>query len=149
MKFLIICGLLLLSFFICVFYIRSRWSLYAGGIFGVSSLRSYNALSRVWPCDDGFMSLIFSALRHTLIPLVFAALIWFINKAVLSSLSLLFALLYAVSIIPRYHVRKRDFNEAGDVSKEMLRPVKSACFSVMVCSFANYMILLLCYGLRP
>ena len=102
-----------------------------------------------YPCDDGFMSLIFSALRHTLVPVIFAFLIWFVNNDILNSFLLFASLIYAISVIPRYRKRRADFITASETSKEMLQPVKSACFSVVLCTFANCFILLLCYGLRP
>ena len=143
--------LLILSFIICTIFIRSKWKFYAAGLKGlrpIDLLRTYNILSQAWPCDDGFMSLIFSALRHTLIPIIFAFLIWFINSDWLNSLLLFASLIYALSIIPRYKERKKDFISAGEASQDMLKPIKSACFSVILCAFVNYLILLLCYCLR-
>lgn len=151
--FFIICALFITSFIVCTYYIHSKWKYYSEGtIFRhIDNLRHYNSLSRIWPCDEGFMSLIFSALRHTLLPVVFAFLIWFINNDGLSSLLLFISFIYAVSIIPRYKTRRADFklNKEYQATQEMLKPVKSACFSVVLCSFTNYFILLLCYGLRP
>ena len=143
--------LFILSFTICTLYIHSKWKVCSEGINGlrlIDNIRIYNALSRVWPCDDGFMSLIFSAFRHTLIPVAFAFLIWFVNNNKLNSIILFISLIYAISIIPRYKERRRDFITAGEASREMLKPLKSACFSVIICAFTNYFILLLCYGLR-
>ena len=138
-----------LSFAICTVFICSKWRFYSKGILfpPINTLRSYNILSRVWPCDDGFMSLIFSAFRHTFIPVVFAFLIWFLNNDKLSGFLLFLALLYAYSIIPRYRERRKDFNSADEASRKMLQPVKLACFSVILCAFANYFILLFCYAL--
>lgn len=147
----IILILFILSFTICTVFIRSKWGAYSTGLKGlrlIDALRSYNILSRIWPCDDGFMSLIFSALRHTLIPVIFSFLIWFVNNDRLNGILLFVSLLYAMSIIPRYKQRKKDFINAGEASRDMLKPVKSACFSVILCAFANYVILLFCYGLR-
>jgi hypothetical protein len=137
----------IISFTLCVAFIRSKWKIYSGSWFPlIDSLRSYNILSRVWPCDDGFMSLIFSAFRHTLIPVIFAFLIWFVNNDLLSRFLLFLSLGYAFFIIPRYKERKKDYDMAGENSQQMLKPVKSACFSVIVCAFANYFILLICYA---
>ena len=143
--------LFILSFTLCTIFIHSKWKIYSEGWNGlrlIDQLRRYNILSGIWPCDDGFMSLIFSALRHTLIPTIFAFLIWFVNNDRLNRFLLFMSLIYAVSIIPRYKERKKDFMTAGEASREMLNPLKSACFSVILCAFANYFILLLCYGLR-
>ena len=143
--------LFILSFIICTIFIRSKWKVCVKGWKGlrpIDMLRHYNILSRIWPCDDGFMSLIFSALRHTLIPLIFAFVIWFVNNDGLNSFLLFATLIYAVSIIPRHSERRKDFLTAGEASQEILKPVKSACFSVILCAFANYLILLLCYFLR-
>lgn len=141
----IISIMFILSFLICAMFIHSKWRIYSQG--EIYYLRHYNILSRIWPCDDGFMSLVFSALRHTLIPTTFAFLIWFINNDKLNSIFLFVALLYAISIIPRYKERKKDFNSTGETSQKMLKPIKSACFSVIICAFANYLILLFCYYL--
>ena len=150
--FLVLC-LFIVSFAICTMFIRSKWKFYTEGVHPqfqpINQLRSYNILSRIWPCDDSFMSLTFSALRHTLLPIIFSFLIWYVNNAKLNSALLYATLLYALSIIPRYKERRKDFMSAGESSQEMLKPVKSACFSVIVCAFINYFILLLCYGLRP
>lgn len=141
----------ILSFAICAVFIHSKWRFYSEGAIElfrpINQLRSYNVLSRIWPCDDGFMSLIFSALRHTLIPVIFSFLIWFVNNDKLNSILLFLSLLYAISIIPRYKTRRRDYIAAGESSRTMLKPVKSACFSVIICAFANYFILLFCYGM--
>ncbi len=149
----IVTALFILSFIVCAAFIRSKWKFYANGdipLFQpINQLRNYNILSRVWPCDNGFMSLIFSALRHTIVPFIFSLLIWFVNDDALDSFLLFASLIYAVSIIPHYKKRRKDFVTAGESSREMLKPVKSACFSVIICAFANYFILLLCYGLRP
>ena len=138
----------ILSFALCTMFIRSKWKFYTQGIFRpIDQLRRYNILSRIWPCDDGFVSLIFSALRHTLIPFIFALLIWHVNNDKLNSILLFLSLLYAISIFPRHKERRRDFIAAGEDFHPLLKPVKSACFSVIICAFANYFILLLCYCL--
>ena len=113
----------------------------------IDQLRHYNILSGVWPCDDGFMSLIFSAFRHTIVPIVFSLIIWFSDSDILDSILLFITLLYAFSIIQRYKMRKEDYMSAGEASRELLKPVKSACFSIIVCAFSNYFILLGCYML--
>ncbi len=152
--FFIVCTLLIISFIVCTYYIHSKWKFYLKGVHGlrpIDSLRHHNILARIWPCDDGFMSLIFSALRHTLLPVVFAFLIWVVNNDRLNSLLLFISLIYTISIIPRYKARRADFklNKEYRTTQEMLKPVKSACFSVVLCAITNYFILLLCYSLRP
>lgn len=144
---LVILILFALSFTLCVIYIKCKWKIYVNDVIfrKIDLLRRYNILSGVWPCDDGFMSLIFSAFRHTIIPIVFSLIIWFSDSNILHSALLFISLLYAISIIPRYKVRKRDYISAGEASRELLKPVKSACFSIIVCAFLNYFILLGCY----
>ena len=67
--------LFILSFIICTAFIHSKWKFYTSGSLSIflpiNRLRSYNTLSRIWPCDDGFLSLIFS-FQSLLDPLVTA-----------------------------------------------------------------------------
>lgn len=150
MGLLIFCGLFVLSFLICTIYIRSKWKKYANNMFGVQLLRQYNVLSRVWPSDDGFASLIFSALRHTLVPLVSAVLIWLVNITVLNKILMALVALYSLSIYyPRHVARRADYKSASELCQKILKPVKSACFSVIICAIVNYLILICCYGFRP
>lgn len=138
----IVSTMLVLSFTICALFIHTKWKFYSKGM--IYALRSYNLLSRIWPCDYGFVSLIFSAFRHTLIPFIFTLLIWFVNNDKLNSILLYLSLLYAISTILRHKERRKDFISAGEASRKMLKPIKSACFSVIICAFANYFILLIC-----
>lgn len=147
----IVITMFILSFSICTVFINSKWKVYSGDEHWpfplIDQLRRYNILSRVWPCDDRFMSLIFSAFRHTFIPFIFALIMWYVNNDIWNTIFLYLTLLYAISIFPRYKARRKDFLLAGENSRELLRHVKSACFSVIICAFSNYFILLLCYGL--
>ena len=152
MTFLSICALHIVIFIICCLFISSKWKFYAKEevLFSkIELLRQYNRLSMVWPVDNKFFSLKASAFRHTIIPLIFSAIIWFVNIRLLSTILLSLALLYCLSILPRHNVRKRDYEFAGENSQELLKPVKAACFSIIVCAFANYIILFLSYGFRP
>lgn len=132
-----------------IYFISIKWKFYANDLFGISSLQQYNILSRVWPTDKGFSSLKYSAVRHSMIPLAFSALIWFVNAAWLNRVASYLALLYVWSPVSRYRVRNADYKEAGQASQQMLKPVKSACFSLIVCAIANYIVTLICYGFRP
>lgn len=140
--------IVVMVFTIC--YIGSRFKVYENDwLLGLRKLQSYNVLSRVWPTDKGFASLKYSAVRHSLIPLALSALIWFANIALLNKAALFIAILYAWSIFPRYRMRNADYKEAEAGSQKMLQPVRSACFSVIICAIANFFIILICYGLRP
>ncbi len=147
----IVIVMFILSFSTCAIFINSKWKVYSSDrnwLFPlIDRLRRYNILSRIWPCDDRFMSLTFSAFRHTLIPFVFALIMWYVNNEIWNTISLYLTLLYALSILPRYKERRKDFLLAGEASRKFLKPVKSACFSVIICAFANYFILLFCYSL--
>lgn len=145
-----ICVPLVAAFLLCWLFIFSKWRKY-GWLYSepsIQSLRSYNILSRVWPCDNGFMSLVFSALRHTVLAGVAAALIWFVNIQTLNTALTLGTLLYAYLVVSRYNVRRKDYKTA-EHCKDLLKPVKSACFSVVLLSFFDYLIVMLSYGLRP
>lgn len=152
MNFFSICLLHVIAFIVCFLFIDRKWKFYISDYIFISelqSLRSYNVLSRVWPTDDKFVSLKASAFRHTLISLICSALIWFVNSRLLNRLSLVLTLFYAISMFPRYNMRKRDYETAGEASQTLLKPIKSACFSVIVCALTNYIISFLAYGFRP
>lgn len=151
MTFIIIAIMHILTATICTIFINAKWKYYIGDKYfpPIKMLRMYNTLSRVWPSDDGFLSLKFSAIRHAVIPMIFSALIWFVDIGWLNSILTFLALYYVWAPISRYRVRKADYEEAGEVNQKMLIPVKSACFSVIICAVANYIILLICYALHP
>lgn len=148
--FLYIVAAAVVAFLVCSGFIGSKWRYYANGYPSqITSLRRFNAFARVWPCDDGFASLKWSAARHTFITIAFSFLVWYVNIRWINSTLLTLCALYALSTVSRYRVRLRDYKDAGDASQRMLRPVKSACFSVVIMSWADYLILMVCYALRP
>ena len=141
----------IVSFTICTVFIRMKWRFYKNSwpFSNYSLLKQHNVLSGVWPVDEGFMSLIYSALRHTVIPVIFSALIWFVNVEQLHSAATFLCLLYIWSPFARYRTRRKDYKSSGDASQKLLKPVKSACFSVVMLSVVNYLILFVCYCFRP
>ena len=102
---LVILILFALSFTLCVIYIKCKWKIYVNDVIfrKIDLLRRYNILSGVWPCDDGFMSLIFSAFRHTIIPIVFSLIIWFSDSNILHSALLLY---HSFMLFLLFHVTK-------------------------------------------
>ena len=139
------------AFFVCALFISLKWRYYKSGeVFReIDNLRRYNILSRIWPCDDGFWSLKWGAARHTVFTIACSALIWHVNISWLNTVITTVSLLYALSSAYRHRVRIRDFRTAGDESKPMLTPVKSACFSVVILAWIDYIILMICYAFRP
>lgn len=147
--FIYICAAAVVAFLVCSGFIGSKWRYYIVGIMPrIRMLRSYNILSRVWPCDDGFWSLKWSAARHTIVTIGFSALVWYVNVGWLNSILTTVCILYAMLTVSRYRVRLRDYKYAEE-ARSMLAPVKAACFSVVVLSWIDYLILMVCYALRP
>lgn len=145
-----IVALFIVSQCICSLIVHLKWRGYANDRFwGVEMLRMHNALSRVWPCDDHFASLHFSMIRHTLVALVSSLVIWCVNIAVLNSVLLLLNALYVVLPLMRYRVRSADYRTSGEASQKLLSGARIASLVSLVAAILNYVILLLCYGLRP
>lgn len=150
MNFIIICMLHIIAGAICIYYIDTKWKIYESDwLFGIKPLQQYNFLVRIYPCDEGLLSLKFSALRHSAIPMICSALIWFVGAKWLCSISTFLALVYIWMPIMRNRVRKADYNEAGSHTQSMLDPVMQACSSVTVCAVANYIIVMIAYAFRP
>ena len=146
-----ICILVLISYLVFHIYISLKWRFYTGDFLNssISILRSYNAFSRVWPCDDRFSSLKWSGVRDVFFTLVVSLLIYYVNNNLLNPVLLFLRLVLLLPKFQIYRIRVRDYNQAGETSKEYLKPVKSACFSSVLFSFFNYVITLICYGIRP
>lgn len=136
---------------VCWIFISRMWGKYAGDPLGlgIRILRSYNALNRVWPTDDGFSSLKFSALRHTGVAIASSALVWFLDAGILNKVLLVANAIYACLVYLRYRARTDDYKAADLSSQNMLLPVKNACFSVLVLSVLDWVVLQLVYGFRP
>lgn len=139
------------SFLICGGFILMSWAIHTKDIIlgKIDILKEYNRFSQLWPCDRYFLSLIFSMLRHTLLPLAFAFVIMRVNVNVLNTILNWVALLYTISKIPLHKARRRDYITASDTSKSILKPVYMACTSVVCFSFINYFILMYAYYIRP
>ncbi len=149
-------GLLhLFSFLFFYIYINIVWRKNYSGLSGsmaFHALCSYNVLSTIWPDDPKFWSLKFSALRHTVIPLLLSTSVWFVNLKWLNTLCFLFSCLYASIGLNLYLSRRSDYKNALQRThsyKFCLKPVKSACFWLLVHSYANFVIFIICYVIRP
>ena len=144
--------LIFLALFVaCWVFISRLWGQYTADPLGLGlqSLFSYNALSRVWPTDGGFLSLKFSALRHTVAGIVSAALIWFADVGILNTVLLAANAVYSCLVYLRYRARADDYKTAGLASQRMLLPVKRACLSVLLLSVLDWAVLSFAYGFRP
>lgn len=115
----------------------------------IKMLREYNALSRVWPTDQRFMSLHFSVFRHFLAGVVSTLLFWNVQNKIALYFILLLNLLYAFIKIPIYLARRRDYLTSGENCRELLPPIKRACFATNVYAFYVYIILIAAYYVRP
>ena len=134
------------------FFISRKWAFYDEGFLSIvnySALHSHNVLSRSWPEDAGFLSLKFSALRHTVAALVSAVLIWFLDIRFFNTLLLSATAIYICPCFLLYRARVSDYQTAPSAAHEFLKPVKQACLSVLICAIADYLILLTVYGMRP
>lgn len=155
MTFLHISLLHIFSFLFYFIYVDIIWRIHYSGFYGsfnFSSLRSYNVLHPIWPDDPEFWGLKFSALRHAIIPLLFSALVWFVNLKWLNTLCFWLSLLYSNIGLHLYHSRRANYKNAlkgTEAPKSFLKPVKSLCFWLRVHSYVNYFIFIICYALRP
>ena len=147
----LISALIVLGAVIAVFFIQSKWRYYAQDPLGLMlyALRSANELSRVWPTDDGFNSLKFSVARHMVISLASVAVMYFFSDSFAARIVPAVNLLYAMSKIPLYLARKRDWKVCGGPTRELLTPVKKACFATVIYGFYVYCLSLVFYGIRP
>lgn len=145
----IICFFHIATAIVCVLYINSKWKFYTTEMFALSLLRTHNIFSRVWPTDDGFLSLKMSALRHAIIPMILSIIIWTINVRLIHSVCTLVALLYIWLPIIRNRARKEDFKESSREIQPSLVSVKSASSSITICAIVNYVIVMLAFAVRP
>lgn len=138
---------------ICSIYIAKTWKIYnSDWMFPlIDMLRQANILARVWPTDDRFLSLHYSAWRHCIVGLICLLLIWFSGIKWLCSVLLLANLLYAVVKIPLQKARHRDWKEATQevTTPQVISPIRKACTVVFLYPFYIYILLLVGYGFRP
>ncbi len=149
MNFGLFCIMYATSFIVCFCFISIIWRVNFSGFngrFTLLALRNYNTLSRIWPDDSGFWSLKFSALRHTLIPLVFSALIYFLNISWLNTALITLSLLYVYLKCVFHNTRRKEFKTAKSEAHSFLKPVKTASFSVVALSVINHIILMFSYA---
>lgn len=151
MSAIIISALIILGFLVSSFLIRSKWNYYGRDPFGflLKMLRSENVLARIWPVDENFMSLHFSIARHMILGVLSIAVIYFFPDSPVSFITPILNLLYALSKLPLYSARRRDlYNHPADM-REILIPVKQACFITVVYGFSVYILTFIFYGIRP
>ena len=148
---ILISAFMLLGFVVSVFFVNSAWKYYSGDWLGFNlrSLRSENALSRVWPTDDGFNSLKFSLARHMIVGFITVVVMNFFSDSFATKAMPSVTLLYAMSKLPLYSARKRSWKICGAATQEMLNPVKKACFVTVVYGFYVFCLSMVFYGIRP
>lgn len=143
---------MIIGFAVSAALIRAKWNYYARDNWPfrrLDLLRQNNALSGVWPEDNGFASLQFSLLRHLAAGLLSVFLLFRYSDGLLPGVIFWADFIYAVAKIPLYRARKKDWALWGDASRALLAPVKSACFVVVVYAFYIYALCVVCYCIMP
>lgn len=151
MSAIIVSALIILGFLVSSFFIRSRWNYYKSDPFGLllDMLRSENVLTRIWPVEDNFMSLHFSMSRHMIFGVLSIAVMYFSPDSPISFIIPILNLLYAISKLPLYNARRRELSNHPADTREILIPVKQACFIMVVYGFYVYVLTFIFYGIRP
>lgn len=141
---------MVIGFVFSAFLVKSKWNFYASDPFGFNlmSLRNANRLARVWPMDEKFLSLHFSMLRHMIVGLVSIAIMYIFGDGIAAQLMPFVNLLYALSKIPVYMARRKDFADSGESVKGILIPVKKACLITVVYGFYVYFVSMVFYAIR-
>lgn len=147
----IISAIIIFGFVVSFFLVRSKWSYYKKDPFGllVSALRSESVLTGIWPADENFMGLCFSMFRHTVFGVLSIAVMNFFPDSPMSFIMPVLNLLYALSKLPLYIARKRDFSNHPASGRSILVPVKKACLITVVYGFYVYVLTFIFYGCRP
>lgn len=118
----------------------------------MNNLKIYSHLHPMWPTDENFASLKFSMFRHLFIAIVFAALIFFLDKRWLNTVLLTLAFAYmfpSTSMIIHRHNDLKEAKEEQEFVLSFLRPVMNCCrisyYYKCLCLVYLYMI----YAFRP
>lgn len=148
---IIISSFMILGFFISYLLVMSKWNYYKSDPLGfrLHMLRSENVLTRIWPVDDNFMSLHFSMSRHMVFGILSISIIYFFPSSLISSIMSTLNLLYALSKLPLYNARRKEFINRSNESRQVLAPVKQACFITVIYGFYVYILTFVFYGIRP
>ena len=107
------------------------------------------------PGHPGYLDLKFSILRHAIVFLLSAAIIYFLHNVPLLLYPLLFAnTLYAMMTTQRYNARKQFIKDArnrpnGSAHADIISIPIKASFLVVIFSFACLALLFILFAIRP
>ena len=127
------------------------WRHYSDGLLfpGINSLRSYNILSMLWPDDVYFLSLHFKVLRYVLLGIGALLITWYVKIPWIIMLSRYLILVFFILSIPVQKARTHDWKDAGDASKDLLKPIRRACTVTFFYPLIVFVVLMVGYGFRP
>lgn len=145
----------LIIFFLYVWFILKKYY-YSDPITARSSfsiLQSTAVLLPILPSDPGFWSLKWSAIRHGIIFLVFASLVYWVNTPVLNTISTYLNLLYTLFEVWWQHRRCSAIHRfiasgSSESDYSFLRSIIRICTAVAVYAVYLQILLYVVYAVR-
>lgn len=125
-------------------YIQRIWkSKYSGfnGDMNLSTLNTANAMGAALPNDSGFWSMKWTIIRHAIITIISAALVWYVNLGWLGTMLIGINSLYVFLKIPLHSSRKKFFGSSSSTLQHELKSVYR--ITVLVFGYCCYLLALL------